>query len=628
MTSTIFPTPRIVRDDDGEQGFILRSETPLNDYPERVLEYLPVWAKKAPDRPFISQRDANGEWESITYGEIYSRARALGQFLLAHGCNAARPVVVLTPNSIASATVIVAAIYAGIPVVPVSAAYSTIPEAFNRLEYCLDLVTPGAIFVESGAQYQKVVARLNLDYGMCIAGTHACDGMLELESLVETDPGNIDEVFAATGLNTVVKILFTSGSTGVPKGVINTNRMMSANQQQLVQVYPFLEDEPPVVLDWLPWSHTFGGNEVFTMTLRHGGQLYIDAGKPVASGFDTTLANLRDVAPTIYFNVPLGYDLLATALEQDDALNQQFFSRLNMLFFSASALPQSIRDRLDKLAQKAGRDSVALTTGWGATETAPLATAVHYDSVRTDNIGVPASGCEIRFASSGGRYELRVRGPQVTPGYWRNSDKTAEAFDDKGFYKTGDAAYLMDESNPSAGIIFDGRVSEDFKLLSGTWVPVGKLRVSLVNVLLPLAQDVIVLGQDWETVCILVFPNKAECQALTGKAVEDNGDGLVTDSTLADEITKRLESYNEEHTASSMRVHRFGVLAEAPSIKDHEITEKGSINQRGVIARRDAQVQLLRSGAGGIVDGIVTLGGSSITTVARTTKSSSQEETV
>ncbi len=624
MAKDLFPLPRIQRTSDGENGFILSSETSLEDYHERVLEFLQYWAEQDPERLFISQRTLasgsvasgsvasgpvasgsvasgkqSGEWESITFGEMFSRVRCLGQALLERGCNAARPVAVLTGNSIASASVILATMYAGIPIVPISAAYSQIPEAFNRLEYCLGLVTPGAIFVEDGEVSGDVITRLP-HYGVCIAARNATGSMVSLGALLHTDPGNIDEVFASTGLNTIVKLLFTSGSTGTPKAVVNTNRMLSSNQQQLAQIYPFLEDDAPVVLDWLPWSHTFGGNEVFLMALRHGGHLYLDAGKPVASQFETTLNNLRDVAPTIFFNVPLGYDLLATALEQDDELNKHFFSRLKMLFYSASALPQSIRDRLEALAQKAGRDSVAIVTAWGATETAPLATGVHYNSTRTDNIGVPVSGCEIRFAQVGGHHELRVRGPNVTPGYWRNAEKTAEAFDEQGFYKTGDAAYLMDEQNPSQGIIFDGRVSEDFKLLSGTWVPVGKLRVSLVNALLPLAQDVIVLGQDWESVCVLVFPNFEECQGMNLDTESGEG-GLLTSEALLQAIKERLLAFNEQHTASSMRINRFGVLVSAPSMKDHEITEKGSINQKGVIANREQEVQQLRHGGTGII---------------------------
>ena len=343
----LFPVPEISKTNDAGQGFTLHSEVPLGPYPDRVLQPLIDWASNTPDRPFISQRNDKGDWESISYGDLLYRVRSLAQFFISAGCGAERPVAVLSENSIASATVIIASIYAGIPVVPVSVAYSSIPEAFDRLESCLTLVTPGAIFVEDEARFKTVIERLDLPSDISVIANTSAESMLSLTSLLDTDPGNIDEIFNATGLDTVVKILFTSGSTGTPKGVINTNRMLSANQQQLVQVYPFLTEKPPVLLDWLPWSHTFGGNEVFNMTLWHGGHLYIDTGKPVPGRFETTLKNLREVQPTVYFNVPLGYDMLATALEQDSELNAFFFEKLDMLFYSASALPQAIRDQVD-----------------------------------------------------------------------------------------------------------------------------------------------------------------------------------------------------------------------------------------------------------------------------------------
>ncbi|MGI9276535.1 MAG: feruloyl-CoA synthase [Endozoicomonas sp.] len=592
-TGTRFPAPDIARSEQSGQDFTLFSRVPLEPYPERVLEALPVWANQAPDRPFISQRDDSGQWQAISYGEMFTRVRSLARFFIEQGCSTEKTVAVLSENSIASATVILAGIYAGIPVVPISAAYSTIPEAFDRLEYCLQLVTPGVVFVEDSGRFSNVLDRLALPEETTVLANRATEGVISLAEALDTDPEDIDAVFAATSGDTLVKILFTSGSTGKPKGVMNTNRMMSANQQQLLQIYPFLAQEAPVLLDWLPWSHTFGGNEVFTLTLWHGGHLYIDEGKPVADKIDITLANLREVQPTVYFNVPLGYDLLASALEKDESLRQQFFGKLKMLFYSASALPQSIRDRLDYLSSRSAGRKTAIVTAWGATETAPLVTGVHYQSERTDNIGVPVSGCEVKFARVHGRYELRVRGPQVTPGYWRNPEQSAQAFDEQGFYRTGDAACLMDEHDPSKGIIFAGRVSEDFKLSSGTWVAVSNLRVALVNALLPLAQDVVILGQDQDSLSLLVFPNANEFQS--GEKPEEDDPDFIVDKKLISAVLKRLESFNREHTASSMRIHRFAILAHPPSLKHHEITEKGTVNQRAVIKNRELSVQRVYS---------------------------------
>lgn len=594
MTSpSIFSAPDIDRIDCREGSFSVRSRTALEDYPERVLDCLPQWAARDPERLFISQQDSEGQWQSLSYGDLFQRVRALGQFFINQGCNADRPVAVLSENSIASATVILASMYAGVPVVPISAAYATIPEAFGRLDYCLEVITPGAIFVEDGQRFAGVVDRISCDFGLCITAKHPAAGMLSLATLFKTEPTSIDKVFQATGLDTVVKILFTSGSTGTPKGVINTNRMLSANQQQLLQIYPFLADDTPVLLDWLPWSHTFGGNEVFLMALRNGGHLYIDTGKPTPALFENTLKHLRTLQPTVFFNVPLGYDMLATALESDSELCEHFFQNMQMLFYSGSALPQSIWTRLEQLSLQATGKKIPIVTAWGLTETAPLVTGVHFNSSRSDNIGVPVAGCELKFIPSGDRLEIRVKGPQVTPGYWRNAEKTADIFDQEGFFITGDAAYLKQDDDPSAGIIFNGRVSEDFKLSSGTWVAVSQLRTTLTNVLAPLAQDVVVLGQDWDSVCLLIFPHLDACRTQFG--IDISGDGLLADPSILSAFHERIENYNSEHTASSMRVDKFAVLAEPPSMQDHEITEKGSINQRAVIKKREALVKQLRA---------------------------------
>jgi feruloyl-CoA synthase len=577
------------------------SEVALASYPERIAEYLLHWAETDPGRIFLLQRDEKGDWVGISYGEIFERGRRVGQFLLDAGCSVERPVAILSENSIAHATVALGAIYAGIPVVPVSSAYSSIPEAFDRLVYCLGLVTPGAVFVEDGARYEPVLSRLPHQYGVCIAARNAAGTMRTLDDAAATRPTTVNAAFRASGLDTVVKILFTSGSTGSPKGVINTNRMVSANQQQLVQIYPFLEGRPLRILDWLPWSHTFGGNETFFMTIRHGGTLYLDAGKPTPALFHQTLRNLRDVQPTVYFNVPRGYDLLSLELERDEYLRQKFFGDLDMLFYSGSALPQAIWERLERLSETVRGRRVPVVTAWGTTETAPLATGVHFVSRNADNVGVPVSGCEIKFAPSGGRYELRVKGPNVTPGYWRDPERTAAAFDEEGYYKTGDAGYLLDAENPSRGIIFDGRIAEDFKLSTGTWVSVGKIRVGVVNALLPVAQDAVVLGQDWDFIGLLIFVDHAGCRSVAGSDLAANELGLLTDAMLVGHVRSMLSSFNAQHAGSSMQVHRAVLMMEPPSLQGHEVTEKGYVNQRAVAVRRKHLVNYLRNGGDAVI---------------------------
>ena len=383
----------------------------------------------------------------------------------------------------------------------------------------------------------------------------------------------MDRAHAAINPDTLAKILFTSGSTGLPKGVINTHRMLASNQQQFYQIYPFVEDHPPVVLDWLPWHHTFGGNEIFYMALRHGGTIYIDSGKPVPALFGQSLANLREVSPTVYFNVPRGFDLLLAELEKDEALCRNFFRRLDFIFYSAAALPQRLLVRLEELAAAARGGSVPIVTAWGATETAPLATGVHFPSSRTDNIGLPVPGCDLKFAPTGDKYEIRVKGPNVTPGYWREPAKTDAAFDEDGFYRSGDGVRLADEDDPSKGILFEGRVTEDFKLSTGTWVSVGQLRATLVNAMLPVVQDLVIAGHDQDAVSILIFPNAETCKTMSAEAVSAH-------------ISAKLGEHNRLNPASSTRVLRALLMTEPPSIAGNEITDKGYVNQRGVLTRR------------------------------------------
>jgi feruloyl-CoA synthase len=462
--------------------------------------------------------------------------------------------------------------HVGVPVAPVSPAYSLASKDFGKLKTIFELLQPGLVFA---AEPQKFAAALE---AVGVKSTSVAE-------LLETNPGSIlEREFLKLGPDTVAKILFTSGSTGMPKGVVNTQRMLCANQQMLAQAWPFVQEKPPVLVDWLPWSHTFGGNHNFNLVLRHGGTLYIDGGKPVPGLAETTVRNLKEIAPTLYFNVPRGYDLLLPSLEKDAELRRNFFRELQVVFYAAAALPQNLWDRLSRLAreEKGGAD-FALLSAWGSTETAPLATSVHWPMERPGVIGLPVAGCELKLVPSGGKLEARVRGPNVTPGYHRRADLTAAAFDEEGFYRIGDAVKLADASDPARGIVFDGRVAEDFKLSSGSWVNAGVVRTKLIAAADPLIQDAVITGQDRDEIGALVFLSPAARDLAPGE--------------IESRLSAALKRLSDEGSNSSCPT-RLLVMAEPPSIDGGEITDKGYLNQRAVLERRAALVERLYSAAG------------------------------
>ncbi|HUI19186.1 MAG TPA: AMP-binding protein, partial [Alphaproteobacteria bacterium] len=404
----------------------------------------------------------------------------------------------------------------------------------------------------------------------------------------------VERAFAEVGPDSVAKILFTSGSTGRPKGVINTQRMLASNQQAIAQLWPFLEERPPVLVDWLPWNHTFGGNHNFNMVVRNGGTLYIDGGKPAPGLIETTVRNLSEVPATIHFNVPRGYDMLVPYLERDAELRRTFFRELDVIFYAAAALPQHLWDRLERLAIEATGRRVVMLAAWGSTETAPEATAVHFLIEHPGVIGLPAPGIEIKLAPVSGKLELRVRGPNLTPGYWRRPELTAELFDEEGFLKMGDAGKLADPADPAKGILFDGRLAENFKLMSGSWVQVGELRTELITATAPVAQDIVITGHDRETVGLLVFANPAGCRGLCRDAAHDTPlETLVGRSEVRERLAQGLAAHNAVNPGSSRRIAAALLMAEPPSIDAGEITDKGYINQRAVLERRAALVERL-----------------------------------
>ena len=550
---------------------VLRSPQKLAAYPRCLTEWLVKWSDRTPEAIFLQERQADG-WRKLSYRQTYGEVRRIAQALLDLGLGAEKPVAILSDNSIDHALLALGAMHVGVPVAPISPAYSLMSKDFAKLKTIFELLQPGLVWTSDPAKFAAALEAV---------GARSA----AMQDLLKTNPGSTQErEFAKVSPDTVAKILFTSGSTGVPKGVINTHRMLCANQQMLAQAWPFVEDKPPVVVDWLPWNHTFGGNHNFNLVLRNGGTMVIDGGKPVPGLVETTVRNLTEVAPTMYFNVPRGFDLLLPFLEKDERLRRNFFSRLDMIFYAAAALPQNLWDRLKNLSKRENRNP-AMLSAWGSTETAPLATSVHFHMDRPGVIGLPVAGCELKLVPAAGKLEVRVRGENVTPGYFRRRDLTAAAFDDEGFYRIGDAVKFADAADPAKGIVFDGRVAEDFKLSTGTWVHVGAIRVKLIAAGDPLIQDAVITGHDRDEIGALVFLSPA-ARALSPEE-------------LKHKLLHAIEQFSGE--ASSARPARLMVMSEPPSIDANEITDKGYMNQRAVLERRKDLVERLYSSPSSVV---------------------------
>lgn len=583
---------------DGSQ--ILRSPAALGAPAEKIGIYLELWAKDAPDRVFITERAASGEWVSLTYRETLVRVRAVATWLLSQNLSPDRPIAVLSDNSIEHAVLMLAGMHIGIPVSCMSQAYSLVSRDYAKLKANIQLLNPGVIFVE---EYPRFAPALNaiasLHDGVVIAGSRADagEGAVPFSTLLgETDDSAVDAAFARVTGETIAKFLFTSGSVGAPKAVINTQLMLCANQQAKAQIWPFLAKNPPVVVDWLPWSHTFGSNHNFNMILCNGGSLYLDAGKPAPGAFEISRKNLCDIAPTVYLNVPRGFDLLVSALEADEMLRKNFFSRLQVIFYAAAALPQHLFDAINRLAEETIGRRVALVSGWGSTETAPVCTDSHFVPERSGVIGIPVPGVELKLLPSADKLEVRVRGPNVMPGYWKQPELSRAAFDEEGFYKIGDAVEFVDPKHPEKGLLFDGRVGEDFKLVTGTWVHVGALRMAGINALLPIAQDIVVTGHDRDEVGFLVFPNIPELRKISPNLQPDASiEDLLCQPSVRATVSRGLAQLKKEGGGSSGFAARAMLLAEPPSIDAGEITDKGYINQRMVLTRRADSVLRLHA---------------------------------
>ena len=572
--------------DDG--NLVLSSPHPLGQGVAQLGLYLRHWAEAAPDRTFLAERNTDpngGAWRKVSFGAARSQADAISKALLDRDLGPERPLMILSGNSLKQALLTLGAMQVGIPVAPVSPAYSLMSQDFAKLRHIFDLVCPALIYVEDAAPFAGALESLDLD------GVEVLDGCGTAfqDLLATTADARVETAFAGQGPDSVAKYLFTSGSTGLPKGVINTQGMLCSNIQQLQQIWPFLLEQPPVLVDWLPWNHTFGGNIVFNNAMANGGTLYIDGGKPAPGLIDMTADNLRRASPSLYYNVPAGFAALLPFLETDEALRDNFFRDLRLIFYAGAALPQDLWRRMETVSMQSLGRAVPMVSAWGSTETAPMATSVHWAIDRAGVIGLPVPGTEIKMVPNGGKMELRVRGPNVTPGYLKRPDLTAEAFDGEGFYCIGDAGLFADPENPVKGLVFDGRVAEDFKLTTGTWVNSGGLRLAALGAAAPVLQDVVVAGHDRDFVSLLAWPNLVGCQSLSGESDLD-AEGAVSSEAVRQHIRDGLGTYNNANPASSTHISRLLLLAEPPAIDANEITDKGYINQRAVLENRGGEV--------------------------------------
>ena len=569
---------------------------PLGDYPQRLTDRLHHWAGVAPDRIFMAEREGGRGWRQITYAELLTSSRHIASALLARGLSAERPVAILSGNSIDHVLIAFGALYAGIPFCPMSPAYSLVSRDYGKLSFLMKLLTPGLVFADDAGKFADAL-QANVPAGIEIAvsyGELPGRDVTTLADLMATPlRADLDAVHQAIGPDTIAKFLLTSGSTGNPKAVVNTQRMLCANQVMIRETMAFLKDEPPVIVDWLPWNHTFGGNHNIGLVLYNGGSMYLDAGKPMPGGIEQTVRNLREISPTVYFNVPKGYESLLPYLRDDAALRRKFFGRLHAMFFSGAAMSPFVWNSLDELSVQETGSRVPMLTGLGATESGPFFMSVNPRTSRSGHIGLPVLGNDAKLVPNNGKLEVRVSGPNVTPGYWRQPELTAKAFDEEGFYKFGDAIKPADTADFDAGFDFDGRIAEDFKLASGTWVSVGPLRARFIAACAPLVRDVVIAGINRDEISAIVILDLDGCRLINPTIPPDDLAVAAADPLVRDAFRERLTKFLAASTGSSTRITRAVLLDSPLSIDRGEVTDKGSINQRAVLDARAAMIEEL-----------------------------------
>lgn len=576
-------------------GFLIRPEEALRPYPKVLTDRLKQWADATPERICIAKRGADDRWRSLTYEQVWNSARSIGQALLDRGLSAERPVAILSENDLEHFLLTLAGQHVGVPTAPISPPYSLVSKDFGKLRHTLKTLTPGMIFISDGTRYAPAIESVADEHIEVVATTAPPDRRKasSFADLLETTPtAAVDLAHDRIDPDGVAKFLFTSGSTGIPKAVINTHRMLCSNQQMIVQIFGFLEDDPPVILDWLPWNHTFGGNHDVGIALYNGGTFYIDDGKPGPGWIEKSVRNLREIATTVFFNVPKGYEDLLPFLRADRELRETFFRRLGLMFYAGAGLSQPVWDAYRDLAFKTCGERIIMATGLGSTETAPMAIQTTWETDRAGTIGIPVPGVEVKLVPRDEKLEARVRGPNVTPGYWREPELTQKAFDEEGFYSFGDAVRLIDPQDLNKGLLFDGRLNEDFKLANGTWVSVGPLRAKMIGHFAPFVRDVVIAGLDRDFVAVIFFADPDTCRSLAPDLPEQAPlQEVVQHPAVRARFHSLLKSLAQQSTGSSNRIVRAILAEEQPSLDAGEITDKGSFNQRVVLERRAGLIE-------------------------------------
>ncbi len=577
--------------------FLVWREDALGSYPDKINERLVHWAKVAPQRVWIADREGTDAWRTVTYGEALDRVRRIGQFLLDLKLSAENPLVILSENSIEHALMALGAQHVGIPSAAISPAYATLSSDFGKLAEIAEQITAGLVFADDAAVFGKAVdtvfgADIPFVALRNLPGDRA--GSYQFDDVIRTEPTvAVDEAFDSVGPDTVAKFLFTSGTTGSPKGVIQTQRMLCSNQEMVADCYCYFRNEPPVLVDWAPWNHTASGNKVFNIAIYHGGTYYIDRGKPSPALMRQTIANLKEISPTWYFNVPAGYEMLIQAMREDDALRQNFFKNLKMMMYAGAGMAQHTWEALTELAEMTVGGSIPLGTGLGSTETAPFALFCTDPQDKPGNIGIPAQGVTLKLVPFEDKYELRLKGPNVTPGYWRNETLTAAAFDEEGFYRIGDAVKFVVPGDPSKGFYFDGRTAENFKLQTGTWVAVGMLRAQFVNQFGGLIRDAVITGENRAELGALAVPFMPALREITAGEGGLSDEAVITHPKVRAAIASRLAEHQRQASGSATRIMRMMLMTEPLRFEKGEVTDKGSINQRAVLAQRGNLVDAL-----------------------------------
>jgi feruloyl-CoA synthase len=574
---------------------LIKPDEALRSYPKVLTDRIRHWAKVSPGKICIAKRGADQQWRTLTYAQVIDSARRIGQALLDRGLSAERPVAILSENDLEHFLLTYAGQHVGIPTAPISPAYSLVSKDFGKLRHCLDILTPGLVFVSHGGHYGRAIeAVVEKDIEVvALAAPPARPNATLFSQLHATEPTHeVEAAHERIDPDSPAKFLFTSGSTAMPKAVTNTHRMICSNQQMIAQVFGFLEDDPPVIVDWLPWNHTFGGNHDVGIALYNGGTFYIDDGRPGPGAIEKTVRNLREISTTVYFNVPKGYEDLLPFLRADRELREGFFRRLGLMFYAGAGLSQPVWDAYRELAAATCGERIIMATGLGSTETSPMSIQTSWETDRAGTIGLPVPGVELKLVPHGAKLEARVRGPNVTPGYWRQPQLTEKVFDEEGFYRFGDAVRFIDPNDVNKGLLFDGRLNEDFKLANGTWVSVGPLRAKFLGYFAPLVRDVVIAGHDHDFIAVLIFPDLDACTGLCiACAAGAPPAAILRNDAVRAEFQSRLKRFAAESTGSSNRVARAILCEEPPSLDAGEITDKGSFNQRNVLDRRAALVE-------------------------------------